>query len=494
MNLSSKIILSILCVLILFMGGLTYLIARWQRSTFAKSAHHYSKVLGETICDSIATEMELGRSDLVQGTLERIGQGSPQIRTLRIFDRQGQILRSVDPKEVGKGTDLTPLKSYLKHGSTLFEHRKDGEPVLSFIKPFPNRSQCQRCHDQKEKIIGFLVLDVSVKPMEELISSSQTLILEGMGIALLMVAGSILLITSRWVRAPLSKVMGAMRRVEEGDLDTRVYLTSRDELGKVAQTFNSMVEALKKNRGELEILHQRELERIQRMATLGELAEAVAHEIRNPLAGVSAATKLLREGLKKDDPQAKVFDEIHSQTDRIEKIVSNLLQFARKSTPQFSFFDIHEVIEKTLHLFSFQFEGQRINIEKEFQSDLPPIYADPDQIQHVLMNIVMNAVQSMPEGGILRFTTFFRPEDGMVHLTIGDTGKGISEEVLPKVFKPFYSTKAKGAGLGLAIVEKIAQEHGGKVAISSKAEVGTAVEISLPTKPPSNDRKVGSAC
>src|SRR4030066_1556515 len=128
MNLATKIILSILCVLILFMGGLTYFITRWQKATFAKSAHHYSKVLGETICDSIATEMELGRSDLVQGTLERIGQGSPQIRTLRIFDRQGQILRSVDPKEVGKGTDLTPLKSYLREGSTMFEHRKEGEP------------------------------------------------------------------------------------------------------------------------------------------------------------------------------------------------------------------------------------------------------------------------------------------------------------------------------------------------------------------------------
>ena len=484
MNLATKIILFILCVLILFMGGLTYFITRWQRSTFAKSAHHYSKVLGETICDSIATEMELGRSDLVQETLERIGKGSPQIRTLRILGQQGQILRSVESGEVGKRIDLTLLKSYLRDESALFEHRKDGEPVLSFIKPFPNRSQCHRCHDQKESIIGFLVLDISIKPLEELVSSSQTFILGGMGITLLMVVGSILLITSKWVRAPLSRVIGAMKEVEEGNLDVRVHLASRDELGRVAQTFNSMVETIRNNKKDIEFLHQRELERTQRMATLGELAEAVAHEIRNPLAGVSAATKLIHEGLKKDDPRIKVFEEIHFQADRIEKIVSNLLQFARKSTPQFSFYDIHEIIEKTLQLFSFQLEGQRINVEKEFQSNLPQIYADPDQIQHVLMSIVLNAMQSMPEGGILHFTTFFRPEDGMVHLTIGDTGKGISEEVLPKVFKPFYSTKAKGAGLGLAIAEKILQEHGGKVSISSKAEDGTTVEISLPKRPP----------
>ena len=489
MNLATKIILSILCVLILFMGGLTYFITRWQKATFAKSAHHYSKVLGETICDSIATEMELGRSDLVQETLERIGKGSPQIRTLRILGQQGQILRSVESGEVGKRIDLTLLKSYLGDESALFEHRKDGEPVLSFIKPFPNKSQCHRCHDQKESIIGFLVLDISIKPLEELVSSSQNFILEGMGIALLLVAGSILLITFKWVRAPLAKVIDAMKRVEEGNLDTKVYLPSRDELGRVARTFNSMVEGLKKNKEELEILHRREMERTQRMATLGELAESIAHEIRNPLAGVSAAVKIIREGFEKEDPRSKVFNEILFQSDRIEKIVSNLLQFARKSTPQFSFYDIHEIIEKALHLFSFQLEDQQINIEREFQLNLPKIYADQDQIQHVLMNIVLNAIQSMPEGGKLRFMTSFPPGGERVRLAISDTGKGISQETLTKLFKPFYSTKAKGAGLGLAIVEKIIHEHGGKVSIFSEPEVGTTVEILLPIFP---DREGGS--
>jgi signal transduction histidine kinase len=483
MNLATKIILSIICVLILVMGGLTYLITTWQRSTFGKSTYHYTKVLGETLCDSITTEMELGRSDLVQGTLERIGQGSPQIRTLRIFNQQGQILRSIIPEEVGKRLDPTFLKGHVRDVSSLFEHRKDGEPVMSFIRPFPNKLQCQRCHDPKGNIIGFLVLDVSIKPIEELVSSSQRLILEGMGVTFLTVIGFILLITSRWVRAPLSRVIGAMKRVEEGDLDVSVHLTSQDELGRVAQSFNSMVETLRKNKRDLEILHQRELERTQKMATIGELAEAIAHEIRNPVAGVSASVKIIREGLEKNDPKTKVFDEIYFQTDRIEKIVSNLLQFARKSIPQPSYVDIHEIIKKTFRLFSFQFQDQRINIEQVFQSHLPQIYADPDQIQHVLMNIVLNAIQSMPEGGTIQIKTFFQPEEEMVHLTLSDKGKGISEETLPKIFKPFFSTKAKGAGLGLAIVEKIVHEHGGKLAVSSAVGVGTTVEISLPTKP-----------
>ncbi len=478
MNLAKKIILSILCVLILVMGGLTFAITRWQDSTFRKSARLSTKVLGETICDSISTEMELGRSERVQGSLERIGRGSPQIRSLRIVDMQGEVRMSVDPEEVGKKLDLGRLQSHLGNEPALFEHRGGGKPILSFINPFFNRSQCQRCHGVEEKINGYLVLDVSIEPMEKLVASNQRLILIGIGITFLTVVASILFITSRWVRAPLSRVIGTMRRVEEGDLDARVHLHSGDELGKVARIFNSMVARLKENKEDLEVLHQRELERTQKMATLGELAQAIAHEIRNPIAGVSAAVKIIRDGLAKDDPRVEVFDEIHFQTGRIEKIVSNLIQFSRHSTPQFSFTDVHEIVEKTFELFSFQFEDQRIEIKKEFQHGLPMVYADPDQIQQVLMNIVLNAIQAMPRGGTLHMRTF-HGGDGWVHVAIADTGKGISEETMPKIFKPFYSTKAKGAGLGLSIVERIVQEHGGKVTVVSKHQLGTTVEISL---------------
>ncbi len=482
MNLAKKIILSILCVLILVMGGLTLAITRWQDSTFRKSVRHSTEVLGETICDSISTEMELGRSERVQGTLERIGRGSPQIRSLRIVNQQGDVLRSVDPEEVGKKFDLGPLQNHLGNEPALFEHRKGADPLLSFINPFFNRSQCQRCHGLEKKVNGYLVLDVSIEPMEELVSSNQRLILIGIGITFLTVVASMLFITSRWVRAPLSRVIGAMRRVEEGDLDARVNLPSGDELGRVARIFNSMVARLKENKEDLEVLHRRELERTQKMATLGELAQAIAHEIRNPIAGVSAAVKIIRDGLAKDDPRVEVFDEIHFQTGRIEKIVSNLIQFSRHTTPRFSLTDLHEIVEKTFDLFSFQLEDQRIEIKKEFHQALPMIYADPDQIQQVLMNIVLNAIQAMPRGGTLHMRTF-PGGDGWVHLAVADTGKGIPEETMPKIFKPFYSTKAKGAGLGLAVVERIVQEHGGKVMVSSELQVGTTVEISLSTKP-----------
>jgi signal transduction histidine kinase len=463
------------------MGGFTYLIGRWQRAQFQKSTYHYSKVLGEAVCDSIAAEMEFGRSDKVQETLEHIGHGS-HIRSLFIFDPQGRILRSANPAEVGKRIEPAILENHLSQISEPFQHFRDGEPVISFIKPFPNSSQCQRCHDPSSKIVGFLDLELSIKPMEELVSSSEKFLLGGMALSLLAVAGSILLITSRWIRVPLSKVMGGMRRVEEGHLDARVNLTSRDELGKVAQTFNTMVEALTKAKRDLEILHQRELERTQKMATLGELAAGLAHEIRNPLAGIATASRIICSRLKKDDPQAEVFDEINDQAYRLEKVVSNLIQFAGTSPPRFSSFNLHEIVEKTIELFSYQICNQRIDTEKEFQSDLPHIYADQEQIRQVLMNLVLNSIQAMPEGGKLRFKTFFQPLDERVHLVVGDTGVGIPQDLIPKIFKPFYTTKAKGAGLGLATVEKIIEEHKGKVTVRSEVGTGTEAEICLPTQ------------
>ena len=481
MNLATKIILSLLCVFIFFMGGFTYLVGKWQRDQLKKATQYYAMVLGEAISDSISTEMELGRSDKVQGSLERIGKGSPHIRSLRIFNQQGHILRSAVPSEIGTTIDSISLKSHLRYIFTPFEHQISGETLVSFIKPFPNVPQCQKCHDPKEKIIGFLDLDMSMKPILELVSSGERFLLISIGMTLLIVAGSIFLITSRWIQSPLSKVVGAMKRVESGDLDARVNITSRDELGKVSRTFNSMVETLSKTKKDLEILHQRELERVQKMATLGELAAAMAHEIRNPLAGIASAAKIIHHGLEKNDPRVEIFNEINYQTVRLEKIVSNLLQFARTSSPQFSFFDFHEIIDNIILLFSYQMQNQGIQTEKEFQPDLPHIHADPEQIKQVLMNIVLNALQAMPEGGKVQFKTFSHPGDEMVHLIISDTGAGISEETIPKIFKPFYSTKAKGAGLGLAIVEKIIQEHRGKVIVNSQIGMGTTVEITLPT-------------
>lgn len=479
MNLAAKIILSLVGILVLFMGGFTYLIGRWQGKQFEKSTYHYSKVLGDAICDGISTEMEVGRSDKVQETLEHIGQGS-HIRTLFIFDPEGRILRSANPAEIGTIIDPVRLTSHLNKLSEPFRHVKDQEPVISLIRPFRNEQKCHQCHDPKNEIIGFLDLDLSIKPMEELVLSSEKFLFGSMAISLLIVSGAILFITTRWVRSPLAKVVSAMERVEEGHLDARVNITSRDELGKVAQTFNTMAETLLRTKKDLENLHQKELERTQKMATLGELAAGVAHEIRNPLAGISSASQIIRQELGKEDPRAEILNEINHQTIRLERIVSNLLQFAHTSSPQLTLFDLNETVRKTIHLISYQVQNKKIDIEKKLQPDLAHIRADEEQIQQVVMNLILNAIQAMPEGGKLGFKTFFRPEDRMIYLTVSDTGIGIPGETIPKIFKPFYTTKAKGAGLGLAIVEKIIKEHGGNITVSSKMGEGTTIEISLP--------------
>jgi two-component system NtrC family sensor kinase len=288
------------------------------------------------------------------------------------------------------------------------------------------------------------------------------------------------------ITKPLKLLTREMDETQPGDDPPSSPSTSQDEIGILRRSFYRLLKRIKDDARERE-------ERTRKMATLGEMAQAIAHEIRNPITGMLAAFEIMRQESGKDAQRAKIFDEIHLQGDRIQKIVSNLLQFAAKSTPQFSLFDLHEMIDKVVHLFSYQIESQAIHLEKRFQFDLPMIYGDPYQIRQVLINIVINAVQAMPEGGTLRVRTSLQPGEEKIHLTIADTGKGISENAFPNLFKPFYTTKAKGAGLGLAVVEKIVEGHGGKVAISSAAGDGTTVEILLPMKPhPAETRERGS--
>jgi signal transduction histidine kinase len=216
------------------------------------------------------------------------------------------------------------------------------------------------------------------------------------------------------------------------------------------------------------------------MATLGELAAGLAHEIRNPLTGISTAAEVIRDGLKKDDPRKKIFDEIIDQTLRLKRVMSNLIQFAGTSPTQFSLFSLHEIVEAAIAHFSRQLENQGISISKEFTPDLPLVSGDPKQIQQALMNIILNSIQAMTQGGNLRIQTIFQTAEDMVHLIIADTGGGIPAEAIPKIFKPFYSSKAKGAGLGLAVVERIIHQHGGKVSIHSQDGLGTTLDIFLP--------------
>jgi signal transduction histidine kinase len=220
-----------------------------------------------------------------------------------------------------------------------------------------------------------------------------------------------------------------------------------------------------------------------KLATMGELASSIAHELNNPLATVSLRIESLTAQTSQDDPRRRELEIIGQEVERMGNLVTNLLQFSRRSQKQISTVDIREEIEKTVELIHYHFHKNNIQVIREFAPEVSGILADRQQLRQLFLNLFTNASDAMPKGGTLTIRVAAQPEEKKIFIEIADTGIGIPPEILPKVMEPFYTTKpeGKGTGLGLAICRRIAQEHRGTLDISSEGipGKGTKVRITL---------------
>jgi signal transduction histidine kinase len=221
----------------------------------------------------------------------------------------------------------------------------------------------------------------------------------------------------------------------------------------------------------------------ERLISLGELSARVAHEIRNPLTGVRTTVQFVASKLRAGDSRRDDLQDVLKELDRIEQIITDLLLFARPQAARPVPTDFREIVEKVLDILARRFMDGGIEVDVDLEADVPLVQVDPDMVQQVVLNLVINAIQAMPNGGVLRVTTGLRRtryKKAYVDLTIADTGPGIPEEVKEKIFDPFYTTRSMGTGLGLSISLQIAREHGGNVTARNLAQGGAAFRFALP--------------
>ena len=218
-----------------------------------------------------------------------------------------------------------------------------------------------------------------------------------------------------------------------------------------------------------------------KLATMGELASSIAHELNNPLATVSLRIESLTAQTPEGDKRLRELEIIGQEVGRMGNLVTNLLQFSRRSQKQISTVDIREEIEKTFELIEYHFRKNNIQVIREFAPDVPGILADRQQLRQLFLNLFTNASDAMPKGGTLTIRVAAQPEEKKIFIEIADTGTGIPPEILPKVMEPFYTTKpeGKGTGLGLAICRRIAQEHRGTFDITSEGIPGKGTKVSI---------------
>jgi signal transduction histidine kinase len=289
----------------------------------------------------------------------------------------------------------------------------------------------------------------------------------------------LVLLIVRTISRPLQKITLAAVQVTNGKYGTEVDLRkSNDEIGLLADSFNEMSRKMATDIEDLRTLNER-LARAERLAAMGTLAAGVAHEVNNPLASISSLVQMLMSK-NGDDSTREKLDLISTQIQRISQVTRDLTDFARVRPAARSLIDINETVDSSLRLASLDAEFQKLSLTLERDLQLPRIVADPDQLQQVFLNLLLNARDAMPDGGELTVAAFQRG-GGYVCVSISDTGFGVDESVRNQIFDPFFTTKpaGRGTGLGLSVCYGIITAHGGRIEVEP-AEIGSKFTVILP--------------
>ncbi|MCK4905324.1 HAMP domain-containing protein [bacterium] len=355
-------------------------------------------------------------------------------------------------------------ETYYDQGATL-----KGKPYAALCKPFMG----------EDKILGLMLIGIPKT------YAFQTVLKEYLPFFLgiwILVAGALGYIITRGITNPISKFIKGANAIASGDLNQHIILNSKDEIGSLALAFNNMAAELKKMQK-----MQEELRKLDRLSALGQLTAEVAHEVKNPLGIIKNSAQILESSPLDEIKRKEIVNFIIEEAERINKVVDNFLQFAKSPKTRKQKTNIIEVLNRTVQLVSDTLVKNDIEVIKEYKDSVPLIRTDQSQLQQLFLNLTLNAIEAMPEGGRLKILTQLEFEKTLGHtkeqwikIVFSDTGRGVSAKLKKKIFEPFYTTRKHGTGLGLSISRKIVENHGGKITLESEVGKGSSFKILLP--------------
>jgi predicted Zn finger-like uncharacterized protein len=402
---------------------------------------------------------------------QRLAERS-KVFTTFIVDRKGRPLAHTDLKMVIERkpvlwvSGIKGLKGKTIHGST-HEYLQDGNEMVGGLAGIAGSQ---------------LIAGVQIPKAAAYLTARELLNnLIFVALLLLMISAIIGLVGSHLLTRQIGRLSDATQVVAKGSFDIRVTASSRDEIGELATSFNQMATELDSREKALQSA-QAALVQSEKMAAFGQLGAGIAHEIKNPLAGILGLAQLSMRKVDQDDPLHKNMTIIEKETNRCTNIIQNLLKFARQEKVDFQSVDLNLVADDAMAIVEHQLEMNKVKIKKDLQTSLPKISGNANQIQQVLINLMINAQQAM-EGspGEVEVTTTGN-RNGHVEVRISDDGPGIPEDLRAKIFEPFFTTKAvgKGTGLGLSVSYGIIKEHKGDITVESSPETGTTFVLQFP--------------
>ena len=469
--------------------------------------------LSETIIATTHDAMLAGDVDEVYQLMERAGT-QENIKNIRLIDKHGVIRFSLNKNEIetfvdkkrDPSCDMCHFEGKPRVQASTMDRRRvfpveGGEEVLGITRAIYNDDACSQpsCHYHPADVnlLGIFDIVVSTKDVMTQITNYRTNVLVELVFLIIALSLCLNLLTRRLITQPVNTLLDHTRMLSRGEW-RYIENTTGDEFGELADSFNEMTSSLKKAEEESEkwaaTLESRVEERTQqikemqsviirseKLASIGELAAGIAHELNNPLTGIVLHASILEESAELPPGIREDLSTITWEADRCARIVKNLLDFSRETEPRKAMNSVNDTIDQALGLVEHLASFQNIEVVKEYARDLPDLLLDPGQIEQVFINMFVNASQAMEEEGQLTLWTGLDLDGKSVLVRVEDTGKGILEENIGRIFDPFFSTKgAKGTGLGLSVSYGIIEGHGGTIEVQSEVGVGTVFTITLP--------------
>jgi two-component system NtrC family sensor kinase len=497
---------------------------RNNREELLLQAISHAGQLSDVVIKSTRFAMLQNRPSHVDKIIDDVA-AQRDIDRVRILNKNGTVIHSSEKSEIGQMVDQDAEACTACHvkeksrrnsrmvGRPRFFTDANGHHVLGSTAVIRNEPNCagSGCHAsvKDQSVLG--VLDI-VYPLDNIDATirKNTLTIIGLSLGFVVLAAVLVsLLVQRVVYRPLGDLKSGAERLAQGDLEQPIPVRSEDELGQLADAFNSMTRALRKSRAELQEwghtleqkveeatrelhLAQAEAARGEKLASVGLLAAGIAHELNNPLTGVLTFSHLVRKQLPDDSPEAEDLDLVIKETKRCATIIRRLLDFAREKTPEKRYADLNELIRRTVELMAQPANVADIDIEMDLDESLPTVWIDENLIEQVVMNMLVNAQHAIESEGKITVRTTVRENyvrahgsgepASMVEVTITDSGCGIPPENLQRIFDPFFTTKGvgKGTGLGLSVSHGTIEAHGGTIEVNSEVGVGTEFRIYLP--------------
>ena len=447
------------------------------------------------------------------------------IDRIRMFNRNGVLTFSTKPEEIRHQSDRSldscsachitslPLQQMDLAWRTQIFRKPDGRRSLDMVTPIYNEPSCSQsechAHPASDKVLGLVDVQLSLAGVDSELATMRMRVLVRALVEMALISVFILIFTRRFVSRPLQQLVKGAQAISQMDLDRPIEAADGSiEIERLAHAFELMRVNLKSSRDEIlqftQTLEskvaersrqlqsaQQKLQTNDRLASLGQLAASVAHEINNPISGVLNLSMLMQRILKEDGIPAgrvaefrKYLTQVTQETTRVGHIVSDLLSFSRRGKPQRTEADLNRLIRSTVSLVDHKLKLANMALELKLASSLPHVLCDAGQIQQVVLNLVLNAAEAMQAHGAGTVTVETQAgEDGKsVVLSVSDAGEGIPPELLPRIFDPFFTTKSdgKGVGLGLAVSYGIVQAHSGEIEVRSRPGEGTVFTVTLP--------------